>query len=191
MEHFFRLQPLHFVLLALAVVGALDALYLRRRGRPLGGSFYFCFAFGSLGAATLLVSLQALWSASEAKSWTEGVGVVTVAESSAWRTRTDSGTNYELRYRYTVDGVEYDGWRFGPAGEARRQTLDYAVGQEVPVFYDPERPQRAMLERSYPMGRFLTMLAISFFVMIPAAASSRAWWSQKRARLSEPGTGTR
>lgn len=191
MELLSRLQPLHLVLLALVTAGGFDVLYLRRRGRPLSGSFYFCFAFGSLGAATLLLSLQALWWSFEAKSWIEAVGVVTVAESSGWSTRTDSGTSYELRYRYTVDGIEHDGWRLWPAGAAGRRALEFSVGQEVPVFYDPQRPRRAMLERTYPMSRFLTMLAVSLFVMIPAASASWSWWSHSHATVDMPRPGTR
>ncbi|MEM6701275.1 MAG: hypothetical protein AAF690_01145 [Acidobacteriota bacterium] len=85
-----ELNPLHRLLAAFVAVTAADRLCLRRaRGRSLTGLFYFCFAFATIGASALLRVPQAFWWASEAKSWTPEVGVVTAAEASfsapAWR----------------------------------------------------------------------------------------------------------
>ena len=178
--HFLDQIPFPYYWLAIVVlVIAVDSLVLRPRGRGLSSLFYFCFAFGCMGAIALLANVYALWLASEAKSWVLAEAVVTVAESSAWRTRFETVTSYDFRYRYSVDGVQYDGRRFWPAGGAGRKALSYAVGDEVEVFYDPVRPQRALLEPAYPLSRFLMMLVFSLFVMIPALSTTWSWWSER------------
>jgi hypothetical protein len=54
-------------------------------------------------------------------------------------------------YAYTVNGVQYQGARFDFAGRnsisrSRELLAEYGVGSRVRVFYDPKRPDRAVLE---------------------------------------------
>jgi Protein of unknown function (DUF3592) len=54
-------------------------------------------------------------------------------------------------YAYTVDGVQYQGVRFDYAGRnsmrrSRELLSEYQVGSRVRVYYDPQRPDRAVLE---------------------------------------------
>ncbi len=59
--------------------------------------------------------------------------------------------SYEVAYRYTVDGVEYEGRRFDYAGRnsfasPSRLASGLATGSRVRVHYDPRHPDRAVLE---------------------------------------------
>ncbi|MEM9409100.1 MAG: hypothetical protein AAGA81_23925 [Acidobacteriota bacterium] len=61
-------------------------------------------------------------------------------------------TTFDLCCGYTVNGVEYESWRCWPGGAAGWRALDFEVGDEVQLRDDPKRPERAMLETTYPIG---------------------------------------
>ncbi len=58
----------------------------------------------------------------------------------------------DIRFRYVVDGRDYEGRLQFPAGTApmpgfaRHQVEKYPLGREVTVYYDPRCPERASLE---------------------------------------------
>lgn len=73
-----------------------------------------------------------------------------------------SRTKALVSYRYSVAGRDYSGDRIafggeasGPKGRAERTVAAYPVGSPVPVFYDPARPESAVLE---PENRFVATI---------------------------------
>jgi hypothetical protein len=77
----------------------------------------------------------------------------------------------DVRYVFTVDGVDYQGKRIS-IGEIRPDTPEveaalerYQVGRTGPVFYNPDNPKEAVLERDPPASP-RTMYAIAAGVMI-------------------------
>ena len=62
---------------------------------------------------------------------------------------TSSGGNHqtEVRYEYVLDGQRYVGSASLVAGldEARALMRTYPAGNDVPVHYDPSRPERSLL----------------------------------------------
>lgn len=92
-------------------------------------------------------------SAGEAsRSWPATGGQITA--SSVGISMSDDGTEYspDVSYIYQVEGREYDGSRISFGGtnggeeEAIRYTQRYPIGKKVSVYYDPSRPERAVLE---------------------------------------------
>jgi len=84
----------------------------------------------------------------------------TVTESFVEKHSTSDGTSYsaEVRYAFTVDGVEHRGdrlafsaWNTGSAA-ARERIAAYPVGRAVEVAYDPDDPNNAVLEPGVSAG---------------------------------------
>jgi hypothetical protein len=95
----------------------------------------------------------------------------------------------DIEYAYAVDGVEYRSTRISlgdlapgsPEGEAALQR--YQVGRTGPVFYNPDNPREAVLERDPPAspalmyGLAVGVLAVGLAVVIAftRAAEIFAW----------------
>jgi hypothetical protein len=81
----------------------------------------------------------------------------------------------DIRYAYSVDGVDYRGKRIS-IGEIMPDTPEveaalerYQVGRTGPVFYNPDNPKQAVLDRDPPASP-RTMYAIAAGVMLVGLA---------------------
>ncbi|MFQ5526967.1 MAG: DUF3592 domain-containing protein [Thermoanaerobaculia bacterium] len=96
----------------------------------------------ALGLAILGWGIRLRVSEASARTWH-----VTRGEVMSFSWGHSDGVNYpRVTYRYTVDGVAYQGNRilFGSRGLATLR--ERAVGDSVRVFYDPREPREAVLE---------------------------------------------
>jgi hypothetical protein len=88
---------------------------------------------------------------------------------------TKVGNVPDVEYAYSVGGVEYRGHRIGigdiPAGSAEGDAAleRYKVGRTGPVFYNPDRPEEAVLERD-PPARPLVIYGVAAGVMLVGLA---------------------
>lgn len=108
--------------------------------------------FGFIAAFTLFALMSTaldILEASRAKNWPVTQGVVLVSEA-----QMDPRGRYlpSVRYRYSVAGRVYVGQRIaiGPqasGGKERAEILAafYPAGKDIPVFFNPERPDEAVL----------------------------------------------
>jgi hypothetical protein len=83
-----------------------------------------------------------------------------------------------VSYEYAVNGVAYTGSRVGFSEQfyVRRKNAEavaarYPVGSRLPVYFDPAKPDDAVLERSYPDSIFLcvggiVMLLLAVLVLL-------------------------
>ena len=120
---------------------------------------YFLLA---LGCALLLFEGYSATQAMRAHSWKKTTGSITsahIARRSGYRRR-GSGT-LKLAYEYRVNGKKYDGHRVNFGGFGKYFTIlssfnpvleEYSVGQSTAVYYDPQNPQDAVLERGFPQS---------------------------------------
>lgn len=82
----------------------------------------------------------------------------------------------KVSYRYAVMGVEYQGDRiaFGPATNSSRSNAEkvvarYPKGDAALVYYNPEKPADAVLERSLSKGLLVSgavVLAVAIYLYI-------------------------
>ncbi|WP_437204063.1 DUF3592 domain-containing protein [Planctomicrobium sp. SH664] len=135
-----------------------------------------CAAFPTV----ILIALGVkLYEVRQASGWPETTGRVVESRIGAQRVRQGNGRR-ELRqqprvvYEYRVGNEKLRcdritiGERFGP--EEIEEVLDrYPVGQEVTVYYNPARPQQALLERDLPAGKVLLgiVFLLGFFIAAP------------------------
>ena len=113
-------------------------------------------------ALTVFGAKQAL-EMGDSRKWPSTLGVISSSRI-AHSTDTDTDSNgfrrhydeYEVKvtYSYAVDGMQYQGHRLEirPTEHrykkhAERELADYPVGKQVPVYYNPEEPERSVLKR--------------------------------------------
>jgi len=131
-----------------------------------------------MGAIFVLVGLLlcAVWfmlrkKAQASLQWPSSRGRVI---SSAVNRRQDSDGNQTeealVVYEYLVGGATLQGKRiaFGGsgAGGARKSVERYPAGATVDVYYDPEKPASAVLERSAGSATFVLLLVGGVFAII-------------------------
>jgi hypothetical protein len=107
-----------------------------------------------MGVATIDQAVD-LYRALASQSWSEVTGTV-IASTLAPVSLTDrfhTDVQPLVRYRYSVDGVQYEGqtlsfgegwWRLFGRGRFSIQR-EFPVGAKVPVYYNPKRPSQSAL----------------------------------------------
>jgi hypothetical protein len=74
-----------------------------------------------------------------------------------------------VRYAYTVQGQEYEGAQDDLTYVSNAQdaalaiVARYPVGAAVPVYYDPQAPQRALIDRGIRPHHLVSLLFASLF----------------------------
>ncbi|MBN1310316.1 MAG: DUF3592 domain-containing protein [Anaerolineae bacterium] len=132
-----------------------------------------------IGLVMLFIYFRSLLQARASEGWPTAQG--TVLESWVRRsssTDSDGGTSHryypEVRYQYQVMGREFQGDRmaFGPRQRGNRSAAEkvvagYPAGESVTVYYQPDQPASAILERSVPkMPLFSGILLILMGIFI-------------------------
>ncbi len=139
------------------------------------------------GICALFFGLRALWGMPAALSQTIGVRLAAHRWPAAPGTiigaevRVAPGSDEEpfyeavVRYAYTVQGQEYEGAQddltyVGNAQDAAQAIMArYQVGASVPVYYDPQAPQRALIDRSICLHYLVGLLLASLLFPLLAA----------------------
>ena len=122
-------------------------------------SYVFPTIFTIAGAILLMIGAGNVQDSWNSKSWPSVEGTVNQAEVRSHASRgsrnSRSSTSYsiDLDYSYSVDGTELTGnrLRFGEINFNRRQRADekaklLAAAKTVKVFYDPDEPEKSVLE---------------------------------------------
>jgi hypothetical protein len=125
--------------------------------------FILAVMFGLLGLILLLVYRSRLNVDKKIKSWPSVPGTITSSRVSKKEVSVESHgstslqTQYEphVKYSYTVTGTLYHGERIGNgilvsslSGPSKRIVKRFTAGATVPVYYDPEDPSQAVLEKT-------------------------------------------
>ena len=99
--------------------------------------------------------------------WPSTMGTITNSFID-WRSSSDSGTTAYpvVQYSYQISGQTYQGNKYAPGPEiggtgAHKVVNRYPAGSQVMVFYNPQNPADAVLERKAPaLWLFWLLLAI-------------------------------
>jgi len=108
----------------------------------------------------------------EAKRWPSVPGEVVESEVKRHRRRKSVTYEARIRYRYEVDGKQFTGKAVVIGGEVRSSRAKaearcdtYPVGASPAVFYNPQGPEEACLERAHE-GLWLELVGGAFGVAI-------------------------
>jgi len=132
--------------------------------------------FGGAAVYVLWQAISARRKAAQSQTWQSVEGTIASSSVEEKHVHDQNGTHtsYELKveYDYTVNGVPYvnDRRTLGkvpkgiPYKEIPEVSTRYAAGVKVPVWYNPENPQEACLEREAPMNNLL--LGVGIFLLL-------------------------
>lgn len=114
------------------------------------------FALGAVtslaGAGALLLGLHQYRASFSVRSWPSTEGLVTHSDVA----RDEEHWKPDVRYTYSVDGSQFEsdsirfGGAFGTTSRSPAQAVaeQYPAGETVLVFFDPDDPSRACLDRT-------------------------------------------
>jgi hypothetical protein len=152
------------------------------------GGLLTALVFSGIGYYLLSKALHLRRQAAAAEHWPTAIGTVIAAdiEKRVSKSQDEFDTFVpQVRYAYLVNGSHREGRviRFGLDGmgyvvekQARDHIARYPVGATVPVRYDPQDPEQAVLETGQ-IGAGRNMFAGSIFAGLGVAAIVFAIWS--------------
>ena len=135
-----------------------------------------------LNAIFLIVIFYTRRKLAQAESWSSTVGTVTFSAIDVRKSGNRNSIQYPVvRYSYQVMGREYEANKIMPGPEvggsgAQKVVERYPVGAQVTVFYDPNYPSNALLERGMPgYIKWLWVILVFLDMFLITAAIIRAY----------------
>jgi hypothetical protein len=117
--------------------------------------------------------------------------VVRVGGDDAIETKRVPVYHPEIQIRYEVDGRKYEVWTYDAVARvstdraAQQAIVDgFQLGATYPCWYDPDRPDRAILVRGHAWGLYYLLIGPILFLLVGGAGIHHSW--KKRGRTAEP-----
>lgn len=116
--------------------------------------------------------------------WPSTMGVVQMSTIEQ-RSSDDGYTDYPvIQYSYQIGGQTYQSMKLAPGPEvggtgARKVVAKYPSGAQVMVFYNPQNPSDAVLERKAP-AQWLMWLLLIIFDCTLCGIIPFIWWSMNQ-----------
>jgi len=114
--------------------------------------------------------------------WPSTMGTVMMSTLERRSSSEGGYTNYPVvQYSYQVDGQPYQSYKLAPGPEvggtgAGKVVARYPAGAQVMVFYNPQNPSDAVLERKAP-AQWLMWLLLVIFDCVLCGVIPIIWWS--------------
>ncbi len=115
--------------------------------------------------------------------WPSTMGAVQMSTIER-RSSEDGYTDYPVvQYSYQVGGQTYQSLKLAPGPEvggsgARKVVAKYPAGAQVMVFYNPQNPSEAVLERKAP-AQWIMWLILVIFDCALCGVIPVIWWSMR------------
>ena len=115
--------------------------------------------------------------------WPSTMGTVMMSRVEQ-RSTSDGYTDYPVvQYSYQVAGQPYQGMKLAPGPEVggtgvNKVVTRYPTGAQVMVFYNPQNPSDAVLERKAP-GQWIMWLLLVVFDCALCAVIPLLWWTMR------------
>jgi hypothetical protein len=144
------------------------------KGKGCLSSFFSMGIFLLIGAGLTFWGWNILQNARASTSWPTADGVVTRSEVTH-STDADGVDSYspEITYSYKVDNTNFinSTIKFGENSYGNRKKAEgiaagYPIGKNVTVYYDPEKPDRSVLEPGVSAGSYIVIGIGIFFILI-------------------------
>ncbi len=145
------------------------------RRSSFGGMLFFTLFWCSITGVFVGFLVNSFWRAADAKLRYAST-TATVLSSEVTSSHDSDGTTYGfgVRYRYTVNGQTFESKRyaFGSGsssdGHSRAGTLvrQHPVGSTLTIYYDPAKPQEAVVSLKVDPMMFFLLLFMQPFVLV-------------------------
>jgi len=139
-------------------------------------SYYLYFVLVLLGLFFIFISKDLLL-AWKSNSWIATEGKIIESKLLSHGRSMMIGYNYErysalIKYEYKAEDQKYESnkVRFFPMGTSvsknavEKLLAEYPSNSAIEVYYDPEHPNQALLQKGLNFKAFFTLIAISFFI---------------------------
>lgn len=143
-------------------------------GSAIGSCIFLIF--GIIGTVMLIKYFRDKKKAEESQNWSSTPGIITESYVRKEENRDSDGyptTSYypEVRYAYEFLGTKYTGDKIafgesvgGSLKKAQDALAQYPVGKNMAVYYDPNNPEDAVLERRVS-GKMMLIIGIIFLLV--------------------------
>jgi hypothetical protein len=137
--------------------------------------------FGILNVIFLAVIFATRRKMNAVQSWPSTMGTVLASYLERRSSGNEGSANYPVvQYSYQVGGRSYQGAKIAPGMEvggtgAGKVVNRYPEGAQVMVFYDPNNPSDAVLEKKAPAQWLMWLLLVVFDVMLCGMAVAFAF----------------
>jgi Protein of unknown function (DUF3592) len=117
--------------------------------------------------------------------WPSAMGTVLMPTIEQRSSSEDGYTDYPVvQYSYQVGGQSYQGMKLAPGPDvggsgARKVVARYPTSAQVMVFYNPQNPSDAVLERKAP-AQWLMWLILVIFDCVLCGVLPIIWWSMNQ-----------
>ena len=117
--------------------------------------------------------------------WPSTLGTVHASYLERRSSGDEGSTNYPVvQYSYQVSGQAYQGMKLAPGPEvggtgAGKVVARYPAGAQVMVFYNPQNPSEAVLERKAP-AQWIMWLILVIFDCVLCGVIPIIWWSMNQ-----------
>jgi len=144
------------------------------KGKGCLSSFFSMGVFLLIGIGLTYWGWNILQNARASASWPTADGTITKSEVSL-STDADGGETYspEINYSYNINNTNFinNTIKFGENSYGNRRKAeviagDYPIGKNVTVYYDPEKPERSVLEPGLSAGSYIVIGIGIFFILI-------------------------
>lgn len=139
---------------------------------------FFCLVFIGIGIGMLVKLMKIFSKASLSKNWHATPGKIISSELDAQTTTDEDGyqtTTYiaKILFEYQVDKTSFKGecinfdYGMRTSNKGKQQSIveQYPAGSQVTVYYDPDDPKQAVLEKAVN-GVFTTIMVSAVFILI-------------------------
>ena len=115
--------------------------------------------------------------------WLSTMGTVVTSRVES-RSTSDGYTDYPVvQYSYQVGGQSHQGMKLAPGPEvggtgAKKVVGRYPPGAQVMVFYNPQNPSDAVLERKAPAQWLMWFLLVTFDCVL-CGVIPLLWWTMR------------
>ncbi len=155
---------------------------MKRSGSPLGGATAALILVGLLCALCVFGAALSIYQTQRSHDFVKVQGRIVDEEYGRARDKTGESQRerrqrrntvyFNVRYIYTVDGVEYEGNRIQPgtfgmisAANKRNFAERFTTGKDVPVYVDPADPRTAVLVRGWSSVTTMLSVLSAFFAV--------------------------
>ena len=143
------------------------------------------FVFLILNAIFLGIIFFTRRKMAEVNQWPSTLGVVDASHLERRSSSEGGSTNYPVvQYSYQVSGQRYQSAKLAPGmevgGTGAGKVVDrYPAGAQVMVFYNPQNPAEAVLERKAP-AQWVIWLILAIFDCVLCGALPIIWFSLRQ-----------
>ena len=137
--------------------------------------------FGIIGAVMIFLYFRQQKEAEESQNWSSTLGRITKTYMRQEVSYESGNTIYypEIEYEYEYLGIIYTGNRInfgGSSGNSNRKKSEevlaqYPVNKTITVYYEPNNPEKAVLERKMGTGGKVALIVGILFTFIALCAA--------------------